>query len=113
MSITNLKLIRITVATSNLGTTISCAVKILTLGKLVSLMIFYENDDGTRSYFQDCTPLQLPNHVSASDCTWNTTREYTRTLGDIESKTDIPCKIMWPCGLIAGSFFNDIFQAFT
>merc|ERR1712185_94130 len=22
-----------------------------------------------------------------------------------------PCKILWPCGLIAGSFFNDVFKS--
>jgi len=46
--------------------------------------------------FPLCTPLVLPNHVSGADCTWNTT-----------TGSGVPCKVMWPCGLIAGSFFND------
>jgi hypothetical protein len=48
-----------------------------------------------------CSPLTLPDHISGKDCTWNSTTKY--------KNRDIPCKVMWPCGLIAGSFFNDFF----
>jgi|TARA_B110000208_G_C11654166_1_gene389135 hypothetical protein len=51
--------------------------------------------------FPLCSPLVTPNHVSGQNCAWNTTN------GGTGEYKDIPCKVMWPCGLIAGSFFND------
>jgi hypothetical protein len=56
------------------------------------------------SVFSMCKPLVLPNHVESGTCNWNTT-----TVAD--NGRVIPCKVMWPCGLIAGSFFNDVYTS--
>jgi hypothetical protein len=57
--------------------------------------------------FPLCSPLVLPDHISGKSCTWNS------TTGGTGPYKDIPCKVMWPCGLIAGSFFNDYFLPMT
>merc|ERR1711871_1076910 len=54
----------------------------------------------SESVFSMCKPLVLPNGVESAKCTWNTTAK----------GSDVPCKVMWPCGLISGSFFNDVFR---
>lgn len=52
--------------------------------------------------FSSCSPLAMPNNVESSSCQWNST--------SLHDGRSIPCKIQWPCGLIAGSFFNDVFE---
>lgn len=56
-----------------------------------------------KSVFPLCSPLILPNHVGGANCRWNTTN------GADHAYPNVPCKVMWPCGLIAGSFFNDYY----
>jgi hypothetical protein len=56
------------------------------------------------SVFSMCKPLVLPNHVESATCNWNTSTT-------AENGRVVPCKVMWPCGLIAGSFFNDVFTS--
>lgn len=52
--------------------------------------------------FASCSPLAMPNNIESSDCKWSEITHY--------HNQNISCKIMWPCGLIAGSFFNDVFN---
>lgn len=49
--------------------------------------------------FSRCEPMIVPPGVT-TDCKYGT----NATNGQ-------PCKILWPCGLIAGSFFNDVFKS--
>ena len=49
--------------------------------------------------FSRCEPMIVPPGVT-TDCKYGT----NGTNGQ-------PCKILWPCGLIAGSFFNDVFKS--
>ena len=53
----------------------------------------------TLNYFSNCNPLALhPDYRNTELCQWNET-----------NARGVPCKIMWPCGLIPFSFFNDVF----
>jgi hypothetical protein len=48
--------------------------------------------------FGRCEPMQLPAGVPTT-CKYGT------------NVTGKPCKVLWPCGLIASSFFNDVFNS--
>jgi hypothetical protein len=57
-----------------------------------------------RQTFQTCEPMLIPpefDNNEGPNCKWNSTDE--------KSKGKF-CKVLWPCGLIAGSFFDDVFQ---
>ena len=62
-------------------------------------------DDQKISPFSSCAPMVLHGDYrrtgAATDppiCTWNST-----------NAQGIPCKVMWPCGLLTSSFFNDVY----
>ena len=51
--------------------------------------------------FNRCEPMILPAGVPTT-CKYGT-----------NATNGKPCKILWPCGLIASSFFNDVFVSNT
>eukprot|EP00946_MAST-07B_sp_MAST-7B-sp1_P002104 g2104.t1 len=79
------------------------------------------NDPEVKAAFSSCEPLRLPNGASSqASCTWNSSdaaaiRAQRQSLNLSSSAKPSPepkpCKIMWPCGLVAGSFFNDVFTS--
>eukprot|EP00946_MAST-07B_sp_MAST-7B-sp1_P000823 g823.t1 len=74
-----------------------------------------------KAAFGSCEPLRLPRGASSqASCTWNSSdaaaRKAQRQSLNLSSSAPpapepTPCKIMWPCGLVAGSFFNDVFTS--
>ncbi len=51
------------------------------------------------AYTSSCSPLVLPAKVS-NTCKGPPTNQTGK---------ERPCKVMWPCGLVAGSFFDDFY----
>ena len=81
------------------------------------------DDPKVLAAFQTCKPLRLANGVPSQSCKWNTSNAAAinaqqLSFNNSNQKESLknamrapPCKILWPCGLVAGSFFNDVYSS--
>jgi hypothetical protein len=80
------------------------------------------DDPNVVAAFSSCKPLMLPRGApSTSSCKWNSSnaealeaQRHSLNISAADQQLNRmapprPCKIMWPCGLVAGSFFNDVY----